>query len=51
MKKKIVFLTGTRADFGQGKSAIKFENIISKKFFWKTKIQKGFVDKGFGATH
>ena len=33
--------------FGEGKSSFKFEKIISSKNFWKTKIQKGFIDKGY----
>ena len=33
--------------FGSGKSSIKFEKIISKNNFWKTKIQKGFIDRWF----
>ena len=31
--------------FGSGRSSIKFEKIISKNSFWKTKIQKGFIDR------
>jgi len=31
--------------FGSGKSSIKFEKIISRNSFWKTKIQKIFIDK------
>ena len=33
--------------FGKGKSSFKFEKIISNRNFWKTKIQKGFIDKGY----
>ena len=31
--------------FGSGKSSLKFQRIISKSSFWKTKIQKSFIDK------
>lgn len=31
--------------FGSGKSSLKFQKIISKHSFWKTKIQKSFIDK------
>lgn len=31
--------------FGIGKSSSKFQKIISKNTFWKTKIQKSFIDK------
>lgn len=33
--------------FGTGKSATKFSRIISQDRFWKTKIQKNFVDKSY----
>ena len=33
--------------FGDGKSALKFSKIISQDKFWKTKIQKYFIDKSY----
>ena len=33
--------------FGRGKSSLEFSKIISKSSFWKTKIQKGFVDRSY----
>lgn len=33
--------------FGRGKSSLEFNKIISKSSFWKTKIQKGFVDRSY----
>ena len=33
--------------FGKGKSSLEFNKIISKSGFWKTKIQKGFVDRSY----
>ena len=36
-----------KKSFGTGQSAKKFEKIILNKNFWKTEIQKGFVDRGY----
>ena len=33
--------------FGDGKSASKFSKIISQDKFWKTQIQKYFIDKSY----
>jgi UDP-N-acetylglucosamine 2-epimerase (hydrolysing) len=33
--------------FGKGKSSLEFNKIISKSGFWKTKIQKSFVDRSY----
>ena len=33
--------------FGEGTSARKFEKIVSRKSFWNTEIQKGFIDRGY----
>ena len=33
--------------FGDGKSASKFSKIISKNKFWRTEIQKYFIDKSY----
>lgn len=33
--------------FGDGKSALRFSKIISQDKFWKTKIQKYFIDKSY----
>jgi len=33
--------------FGRGKSSLEFNKIISKSSFWKTKIQKSFVDRSY----
>ena len=33
--------------FGRGTSSLEFNKIISKSSFWKTKIQKSFVDRSY----